>query len=54
VLCQSGYDRALANREVLEEAGAIERHNAVSDDAPIEERLLGLFGRNPGWCCPVS
>jgi hypothetical protein len=39
---------------VLEEAGAIERHNAVSDDAPIEERLLGLFGRNPGWCSPVS
>jgi uncharacterized protein (TIGR03083 family) len=54
VLCQSGYDRALANREVLEEACAIERHNAVSDDAPIEERLLGLFGRNPGWCSPVS
>jgi hypothetical protein len=26
----------------------------VSDDAPIEERLLGLFGRNPGWCSPVS
>jgi uncharacterized protein (TIGR03083 family) len=54
VLCQSGYDRALANREVLEEAGAIERHNAVPDDAPIQERLLGLFGRNPDWCYPVS
>jgi hypothetical protein len=52
-LCQSGYERALANREVLEEAGAIERHNAVPDDAPIQERLLGLFGRNPDWCYPA-
>ncbi|HEY1444417.1 MAG TPA: hypothetical protein VGF51_05930 [Acidimicrobiales bacterium] len=53
-LCRSGYDRALANREVLEEAGAIERANAVGDDAPIQDRLLGLFGRNPDWCYPVS
>jgi uncharacterized protein (TIGR03083 family) len=53
-LCQSGYERALANREILEEAGAIERRNAVPDDAPIQERLLGLFGRNPDWCYPVS
>jgi hypothetical protein len=53
-LCQTGYERALANRGVLEDAGAIERHNAVSDDAPIQERLLGLFGRNPDWCYPVS
>lgn len=53
-LCQSSYERALANREVLEEAGAIERHNAVPDDAPIQARLLGLFGRNPDWCYPVS
>ena len=54
LLCQSGYERALANRQVLEEAGAIERANAVSDDAPIQDRLLGLFGRNPDWCYPVS
>lgn len=53
-LCRSGYARALANRQVLEEAGAIERHNAVPDDAPIQARLLGLFGRNPDWCYPVS
>jgi uncharacterized protein (TIGR03083 family) len=54
VLCQSGYERALANRKVLEDAGAIERHNAVSNDAPVQERLLGLFGRNVDWCYPVS
>ncbi len=54
VLCRSGYERALANRAVLEEAGAIERHNAVPEDAPLQERLLGLFGRNPDWCHPVS
>lgn len=54
VLCRAGYERALANRNVLEEAGAIERRNAVPDDAPIQERLLGLFGRNLAWCYPVS
>jgi uncharacterized protein (TIGR03083 family) len=53
-LCQTGYDRALANRDVLEESGAIQRHNAVPDEAPIQARLLGLFGRNPDWCYPVS
>lgn len=53
-LCQSGYERALANKAVLEDAGAIERDNAVPDDAPIQARLLGLFGRNPDWCYPVS
>ena len=53
-LCRSGYERALANRAVLEESGAIERHNAVPDDAPIQARLLGLFGRDPDWCYPVS
>lgn len=54
VLCRSGYERAAANREVLEAAGAIERVNAVGDDAPIQDRLLGLFGRNPDWCYPVA
>jgi hypothetical protein len=53
-LCRSGYERALANWEVLVEAGAIERSNAASDDASIQERLLRLFGRNPDWCYPVS
>jgi uncharacterized protein (TIGR03083 family) len=53
-LCRSGYERAMANRNVLEEAGAIERHNAVPDDAPIQDRLLGLFGRNLDWCYPAS
>jgi uncharacterized protein (TIGR03086 family) len=54
VLCQSGYDRALANKNLLEESGAIERHNVVPDDAPIQARLLGLFGRNPDWGYPAS
>ena len=53
-LCESGFERALANRNLLVEAGAIEAHNAVSDAAPIQERLLGLFGRNPDWCYPPS
>lgn len=53
-LCQAGYERAIANRKLLEDAGAIERQNAVPDDAPIQDRLLGLFGRNPDWCYPAS
>lgn len=54
VLCQSGYERAMANRHVLEEAGAIRPRQAASDDAPVQERLLKLFGRDPEWCYPVS
>jgi uncharacterized protein (TIGR03086 family) len=54
VLCQSGYDRALENKMVLEQAGALGAPVAVPDDAPVEDRLLGLFGRDPNWCQPVS
>jgi uncharacterized protein (TIGR03086 family) len=48
-LCQAGYDRSLANRTLLEEAGAIEAGVSVPDDAPIQDRLLGLYGRDPDW-----
>jgi len=53
-LCQSGYDRALENKKVLEQAGALGAPVAVPDDAPVQDRLLGLFGRDPDWCQPVS
>jgi uncharacterized protein (TIGR03086 family) len=53
-LCQSGYDRALVNQTLLEESGALRVPVAVPDDAPVQDRLLGLFGRNPDWCQPVS
>jgi uncharacterized protein (TIGR03086 family) len=53
-LCQSGYDRALENKKVLEESGALGAPVAVPDDAPVQDRLLGLFGRNPDWSQPVS
>jgi uncharacterized protein (TIGR03086 family) len=53
-LCQSGYDRALVNKKVLEDSGALGVPVAVPDDAPVQDRLLGLFGRNPDWCQPVS
>jgi uncharacterized protein (TIGR03086 family) len=48
-LCQSGYDRTQANRTLLEEAGAIEAPVSLPDDAPIQDRLLALYGRDPGW-----
>jgi uncharacterized protein (TIGR03086 family) len=53
-LCQSGYDRALENRKVLERSGALGVPVAVPEDAPAQNRLLGLFGRDPNWCQPVS
>ncbi len=53
-LCQSGYDRAVVNQKLLEESGALGVPVAVPDDAPVQDRLLGLFGRNPDWCQPVS
>jgi hypothetical protein len=53
-LCQSGYDRALANKKVLEESGALGAPVAVPDDATVQDQLLGLFGRDPNWCQPVS
>lgn len=48
-LCQASYDRSLANRTLLVEAGAIEPTVSVPDDAPIQDRLLSLYGRDPSW-----
>ncbi len=53
-LCERGYDRARQHHQVLEESGALGAPVAVPDDAPVQDRLLGLFGRNPDWCQPVS
>ncbi|HWD55122.1 MAG TPA: hypothetical protein VG346_08360 [Acidimicrobiales bacterium] len=53
-LCQSGYDRALRNKTVLEGSGALGVAVAVPGDATAQDRLLGLFGRNPNWGHPVS
>jgi len=53
-LCQSGFDRALANKRVLQESGALGAPVAVPADATVQDQLLGLFGRDPNWCQPVS
>lgn len=53
-LCQIGLDRAMANREQLEASDMFGAPVAVPDDAPVQDRLLGLFGRDPAWSPPAS
>lgn len=48
-LCQAGYERALKNRTLLEESGVIDPSVSVPDDAPVQDRLLILFGRDLDW-----
>jgi uncharacterized protein (TIGR03086 family) len=48
-LCRTGYERALANRTLLEESGVIDASVSVPEDAPIQDRLLVLFGRDLDW-----
>ncbi len=48
-LCRTGYERALANRTLLEESGVIEPSVSVPEDAPVQDRLLILFGRDLDW-----
>ena len=48
-LCQVGLDRALAHREQFEKSDMFGSPVAVSDDASVQDRLLGFFGRDPNW-----
>jgi uncharacterized protein (TIGR03086 family) len=53
-LCQIGLDRALANRERFEGSDMFGPPFPVPEDAPVGDRLLGFFGRDPGWSPPPS
>jgi uncharacterized protein (TIGR03086 family) len=48
-LCDLGLTRALAHREQIEQSGMFAGAVPVPDDADVQARLLGLFGRNPRW-----
>lgn len=48
-LCQIGLERALANARMFEGSDMFGPPVAVPDDAAVEDRLLGVFGRDPGW-----
>jgi uncharacterized protein (TIGR03086 family) len=53
-LCEAGYECARKNQKLLEDSGALGAPVAVPDDAPVQERLLGFFGRDPDWGYPAS
>lgn len=48
-LCQIALDRALAHRQQLEESGMYAPPIAPARDADLQDRLLAVFGRDPGW-----
>ena len=51
-LCQVGLDRAVANRARFEASDMFAGPVPVPDYASVQDRLLGLFGRDPGWQPP--
>jgi hypothetical protein len=53
-LCEAAFECARKNQKLLEDSGALGAPVAVPDDAPIQERLLGFYGRNPDWGYPAS
>ena len=48
-LCEIGYARASENSEALRASNMFGNEVPVPDDAPVQDRMLGLFGRDPGW-----
>lgn len=48
-LCEIGYERAAANRERLAASGMFGPPVGTADDASVQDKLLGLFGRDPAW-----
>jgi uncharacterized protein (TIGR03086 family) len=48
-LSQIGLDRALANKQQFAESEMFGPPVTVPDDASVQDRLLGFFGRDPNW-----
>jgi uncharacterized protein (TIGR03086 family) len=53
-LCLIGYERAKANQDRLAASDMFGPPVDVAEDASVQDRLLGLFGRDPGWTPPPS
>ncbi|HLX89685.1 MAG TPA: TIGR03086 family metal-binding protein [Acidimicrobiales bacterium] len=51
-LCRIGLERALAHREQFESSDMFGPPVAVPGDATVQDRLLGVFGRDPHWAPP--
>lgn len=47
-LCQMGVDRAAANPHTMT-PDLFDRPFLVPEDADVQDRLVGLFGRDPDW-----
>jgi uncharacterized protein (TIGR03086 family) len=53
-LCRWVFDHVSARREAHSESGLVAPAVQVADDASVQDRLVGLFGRNPAWQPPVE
>jgi uncharacterized protein (TIGR03086 family) len=48
-LCQVGLDRAMANSNQLGSSEMFSPPTSVPEDAAVQDRLVAVFGRDPGW-----
>jgi uncharacterized protein (TIGR03086 family) len=53
-LCGEAYERAEAQESRLRTSGMFGPRVAVPDSASVQEKLLGLFGRDPDWSGHVA
>jgi uncharacterized protein (TIGR03086 family) len=51
-LCRIGLERALAHSEQFVDSEMFGPPFSVPHDAGVQDRLLGFFGRDPGWTPP--
>jgi uncharacterized protein (TIGR03086 family) len=53
-LCEIGFERVETNREKFAALDMFGPPVAVADDGSIQDKLLGLFGRDPAWTLASS
>jgi uncharacterized protein (TIGR03086 family) len=53
-LCAIGYDRAQENLDQFAMSDMFGSPIDVPDDASIQDKLLGVFGRDPNWRAPAT
>ncbi len=51
-LTQFLYDWTLPHADALSRSSLFAKPKDVGDDASVQDRLLGLTGRDPGWSAP--
>jgi uncharacterized protein (TIGR03086 family) len=53
-LCDIGYERAQQNLDKFAMSDMFGSPVSVPDDASIQDKLLGVFGRDPAWKAPAT